>query len=77
MEIQNVHFAPKTKLSNIFNIWELECVKQILNETISWLSQHGIHITFNEKSFIFGIDPDQKNDINRLVLMENKIVYIL
>ena len=42
-------------------------VKQFLNETISWLSQHGMHITLNEKSFIFGMDPDKKNDINRLV----------
>ena len=42
-------------------------VKQFLNETISWLSQHGMHITLNEKSFIFRMDPDKKNDINRLV----------
>ena len=41
-----------------------------LNETISWLIQHGIHITLNEKSFIFRIDPNQKSDINKLVLIE-------
>ena len=44
----------------------------ILNETISWLIQYDIHKTLNEKSFIFGIDPDQKSDINKLVLMEMK-----
>ena len=49
---------------------ECECVKQLSNETISWLSQHGIHITINDKSFIFGIETDQKNYVNRLVLME-------
>ena len=53
-------------------LWECECVKRFLNETISWLIQHGIHITLNEKSVIFGIDPDQKSDINKLVLMEIK-----
>ena len=47
-----------------------ECVEQFLNKTISWLSQHGKHITLNGKSFIFGIDPDQVNDTIRLVLME-------
>ena len=32
--------------------------------------------TINEKSFIFGIDPDQKSDINKLVLMEiNYYIY--
>ena len=46
--------------------------KVFLNETISWLIQHGIYITLNEKSFIFGIDPNQKNDINKLVLIEIK-----
>ena len=51
---------------------ECECVKRFLNETILWLIQHGIHITLNEKSVIFGIDPDQKSDINKLVLMEIK-----
>ena len=53
-------------------LWECECVKRFLNETILWLIQHGIHITLNEKSVIFGIDPDQKSDINKLVLMEIK-----
>ena len=53
-------------------LWECECVKRFLNESILWLSQHGIHITLNEKSVIFGIDPDQKSDINKLVLMEIK-----
>ena len=43
-----------------------------LNETISWLIQHGIHLTLNEKSFIFGMDPDQISDINKLVLTEMK-----
>ena len=36
-----------------------------------------IHITFNEKSFIFGIDPDQKSDINKLVLMDINIIYTM
>ena len=31
-----------------------------------------IHIILNEKSFIFGIDPNQKSDINKLVLTEIK-----
>ena len=53
-------------------LWECEHVKSFLNETISWLIQHGIHITLNEKSFIFGIDPNQKSDINKLVLIEIK-----
>ena len=44
----------------------------ILNEAISWLIQNDIHITLNEKSFIFQINPDQKSDINKLVLMEIK-----
>ena len=44
--------------------------KRFLNETLSWLNQHGIQITLNEKSFIFGIDP--KSDINKLVIMEIK-----
>ena len=39
---------------------------------ISWLIQHGTHITLNEKAFIFGIDPDQKSDINKRVLMKIK-----
>ena len=43
-----------------------------LNEKISWLIQHGIHTALNEKSFIFGIDPNQKSDINKLVLTEIK-----
>ena len=46
--------------------------KVFLNDTISWLIQHGIHIILNEKSFIFGIDPYQKSDINKLVLIEIK-----
>ena len=50
----------------------MRCVKRFLNETIVWLIQHGIHITLNEKSLIFGIDPDHKSDINKLVLMEIK-----
>ena len=53
-------------------LWACECVKRFLNETILWLIHHGIHITLNEKSVIFGIDPDQKSDINKLVLMEIK-----
>ena len=51
-------------------LWECERVKRFLNETISWLIQHGIHITLKEKSFKLGIDPDQKSEINRLVFME-------
>ena len=31
-----------------------------------------IYITLNERSFIFGIDPNQKSDINKLVLIEIK-----
>ena len=53
-------------------LWECECVKRFLNETILWFIQHGIHITLNEKSVLFGIDPDEKRDINKLVLMEIK-----
>ena len=55
-------------------LWECECVKRLLNETVLWLIQHGIlvHITLYEKSVIFGVDPDQKSDINKLVLMEIK-----
>ena len=53
-------------------VWECECVKRFLNETISWLIQHGIHIKLNEKSFVFGIDLDQKSDINKLVVTEIK-----
>ena len=53
-------------------LWECECVKRFLKETILWLIQHGIHITLNEKSAIFRIDPDQQRDINKLVLMEIK-----
>ena len=56
-------------------LWECERVKRFLNETVLWLIQHGIHITLNEKSVIFGIDPDQKSDINKLVLMEIKYIY--
>ena len=52
------------------SLWECECVNQFLNETISWFIQHGKHITLNEKSFIFDIDPDQNSDINKLVLMK-------
>ena len=48
-------------------LWECECVKRFLNETISWLIQHGIHITLNEKSFILGIDPDQVILINKFI----------
>ena len=44
----------------------------ILNVTISWLIQHGIHITLNEKSFTSGRDPDQRGDVNKLVVMEIK-----
>ena len=46
--------------------------KKFLNETISWLIQYGIHKTLNKKAFIFGIDSDQKSDINKLVLIEIK-----
>ena len=44
----------------------------ILNVTISWLIQHGIHITLIKKSFTSGRDPDQRSDVNKLVLMEIK-----
>ena len=65
-------FCNKTDETIEHLLWECEHVKQFLNETILWLIQHGIHITLNEKSFIFGIDPDQKSDINKLVLTEIK-----
>ena len=41
-------------------------------EMRTWLSQHRIHITLNEKSFLFGIDSDQNNNVNMLVLIEIK-----
>ena len=65
-------FCNKTDESIEHLLWECECVKRFLNKTILWLIQHGIHITLNEKTFIFGIDPDQKSDIYKLVLMEMK-----
>ena len=65
-------FCNKTDETIEHLLWECEHVKSFLNETISWLIQHGIYITLNEKSFIFGIDPNQKSDINKLVLIEIK-----
>ena len=56
--------------------WECEHFKRFLNETISWLIKQGIHITLNEKSFIFGIYQNKKSYINKLVLLEIKY-YIL
>ena len=65
-------FCNKTDETIEHRLWECEHVKSFLNETISWLIQHGINITLNEKSFIFGIDPNQKSYINKLVLIEIK-----
>ena len=65
-------FCNKTDETIEHLLWECDHVKSFLNETISWLIQHGIHITLNEKSFIFGIDPNKKSDINKLVLIEIK-----
>ena len=41
-------FCNKTDETIEHLLWECECVKRFLNETISWLIQHGIHITLNE-----------------------------
>ena len=69
---QDVHFAHYLmKLLNTF-FWECECVGKFLNEAITWLSHHNIHIALDEKSFLFGIYKNQENDVNKLVLMEIK-----
>ena len=52
--------------------WEFECVGKFLNEAITWLSHHNIHIALDEKSFLFGVYKDQENDVNKLVMMEIK-----
>ena len=70
IEDQTCTFCNKTDKTIEHLLLECECVKRFLNKTISWLIQHGIHMTLNDKSFIFGIDRDQKRDINKLVLME-------
>ena len=58
-------------------LWDCECVQKIVTELIHWLSQHGIHITIDEKSFLFGLVPNLEL-VNKLVLMELKYyIYIL
>ena len=57
-------FCNKTDETIEHLLWECEHVKSFLNETISWLIQHGIYITLNEKSFIFG-----KIQIRKVILI--------
>ena len=59
-------------------LWECNCVKKFINEITTWLSQHNIHITLDEKSFLFGQLPNQESEANKLVLMEMKYyIYIM
>ena len=41
-------FCTKTDETIENLLWKCERVKQFLNETLSWLIQHGIHITLNK-----------------------------
>ena len=52
--------------------WECECVGKFLNEAITWLSHHNIHIALDEKSFLFGVYKNQENDVYKLVMMAIK-----
>ena len=48
LEIQKCTFCNKTDETIEHLLWECKCVKRFLNELISWLIQHRIHILLNE-----------------------------
>ena len=59
------------KLLNTF-FGSVNVLGKLLNEAITWLSHHNIHIALDEKSFLFGVYKNQENDVNKLVLIEIK-----